>query len=229
VAVHLGAALADALRGEPREFSIGPISDGPAVATLLNCLQVDAVIEEVSVPFVLSDPEVATGMSPGVERTIREAHNRLATDGVRVEFTRTNDRGEITSMLPFLESISRDWDLAAGRTSRLDDPSTRRLSQRRMLALATDGILQLSMLWLDGEVAAFVLAIDDGAIYRVLGGRYVSRWARYAPGRVLESAVLTAVIESPTHRALDWMLDVASDTLVARNGVDPLVVISGRS
>jgi len=229
VGAHLGAAVADALLSELREFTIGPVPNCPAVSALLSCLPVGIVIDEVAVPVVHAATGLPVGISHGVARTLRKARNRMVADGVRPEITVTTDRGEITAMLPLLESISRDRDIAAGRVSPLDDPSGRRLWQRRMIALAGEGVLQLAALWLNGELAAFVLGVDDGAVYRVLGGRYVARWARYAPGRVLEAAVLDRVVESEQHVLLDWMVDVASETLIARNGVDPLLVIRGRT
>jgi hypothetical protein len=162
-------------------------------------------------------------------RTLRKAANRMAADCVQAEIAVTADRSEITSMLPLLENISRDRDHAGGRPSPLDDPIRRQLWQRRVLALAGAGVLQMATLQLDGDLAAYVLGIEDGDAYRILEGRYVGRWARYAPGRVLEAAVLDTVAESPTFQVLDWMTAVAPETLLAANAVDPLVVVQGRT
>jgi hypothetical protein len=229
IAADLGEALARALLADLREFSIGPVAGGTAVSALLQCLPIGVLVDDVAVPVVHAAAGLPVGISHGVARTLRKARNRMMTDGVQSEIAITNDRSEITTMLPLLESISRDRDIAAGRVCPLDDPGGRRLWQRRMRALAGDGVLQLATLWLDGDLAAFVLGVDDEPVYRILGGRYVSRWARYAPGRVLEAAVLDSVVESEKHVMLDWMVDVASETLLARNGVDPLVVIRGRT
>jgi hypothetical protein len=148
---------------------------------------------------------------------------------VRGEIVVTSDGSQIRSMMPLLESISRDRDHAGGRPSPLDDPARRRLWHRRILALAAEEQLRLSTLNLDGELAAYVLGIADGGAYRVLEGRYVARWARYAPGRVLEAAVLHHVITDERYSLFDWMTDVAPETLLAANDVDRLVVIRGRT
>ena len=132
-------------------------------------------------------------------------------------------------MLPLLESISRDRDHAGGRPSPLDDPDRRRLWQRRVLALAAGGDLRLATLRLNGELAAYVLGIEDGSAYRVLEGRYVARWARYAPGPLLEAAVLDGVVAAARFDSFDWMTAVAPETLLAANDVDPLVVVRGRT
>jgi hypothetical protein len=225
----LGAALAHALMGQQREFSVGPVSQSAALAALLNELPIGVIVEEVSVPTVRTVDNLDLGMSHGMARTLRKSGNRMAADGLHPTIDVTGDRREITRMLPLLENISRDRDHAGGRSSPLDDPTRRRLWQRRVLALAGIGVLRLATLRFGGELAAYVLGIEDGNAYRVLEGRYVSRWARYAPGRVLEAAVLDRVAEAESFSELDWMTAVAPETLLAANDVDPLVVVRGRT
>lgn len=226
---QLGTALADALMGEMREFGIGPVGQGPALAALLSGLPIGLIVDDVSVPVVRARNELGTGISRGTARTLRKAVNRMAADEVRSEIAITGDGPEITGMLPLLESISRDRDHAGGRRSPLDDPARRRLWQRRVLALVGSGMLRLATLRLDGELAAYVLGIEDGRTYRVLEGRYVAKWARYAPGRLLESAVLDTVTTDDSFEELDWMTAVAPETLLAANDIDPLVVVRGRT
>jgi len=226
-AALLGIALADALMDGVREFTIGPVRPGPAVDALLARIPVGVLVEEVAVPLVrLDQPH---GMSRGTERTLRKAANRLAADGVEARVDVVDAASEILMMLPTLESIFRDRDHASGRTSALDDPARRRLWQRRVRAAAATGSLRLATLWLDDELAAFVLAIDDRPTLRILDGRYVGRWARYAPGRILEAAVLEAAAGRPAYDVFDWMTDIAPETLLAANDVEHLVVVRGRS
>ena len=226
-AARLGAALAEALMDGVREFVIGPVRPGPAVDALLAGLDVGVLVDEVEVPFVhLDRPH---GMSRGTERTLRKAANRLAADGVTARVEGVDKASDILTLLPSLESIFRDRDHASGRSSILDDPARRRLWQRRVRAAAGLGALRLSTLWLDDQLAAFVLAIDDGPALRILDGRYVGAWARYAPGRLLEAAVLEAAANGGTYDVLDWMTDIAPETLLATNDVERLLVIRGRT
>jgi Acetyltransferase (GNAT) domain len=227
--VQLGATLAQVLMSELREFNLGPLSQGPALATLLFELPIGLVVDEVSVPVVRTTEDRPAGMSHGMTRTLRKAQNRMAADGLTPEIAVTGDRHEITGILPLLESISRDRDHAGGRPSPLDNPAQRRLWHRRVLAMTGSGALRLATLRFNGELAAYVLGIEDGSAYRVLEGRYVARWARYSPGRVLEAAVLDGVAAAPSFELLDWMTAVAPETLLAANDVDPLVIIRGRS
>jgi hypothetical protein len=228
-ASRLGGALADALLSELREFAIGPVSEGPAVAALLQNLPIGLIVDEVSIPVVRTGRGLAAGVSHGTARTLRKARNRIAKDEVRGDIVTTSDRQEISALLPLLEMISRDRDHAGGRLSPLDDPERRRLWHRRIRALAADDSVALSVLRLDGDLAAYVLGIDDGDCYRVLEGRYVARWARYSPGRVLEASVLHRAITDGRFSLFDWMTDVAPETLLASNSVDQQVTIRGRT
>jgi Acetyltransferase (GNAT) domain len=226
---RLGEALADALMSGMREFTIGPVDQSAALGALLRELPIGLVVDEVFVPVVRTTAGVASGFSRGMERSLRKAGNRMEADGLVPEIAVTADGGEITGALPLLESISRDRDHLGGRTSPLDDPHRRRLWQHRVIALAAEGGLCMATLRFDGELAAYVLGIEDGSSYRVLEGRYVTRWARYSPGRVLEAAVLEAVSNDDSFEALDWMTNVAPETLLAANDVDRLVMVSGRT
>jgi hypothetical protein len=228
-AVQLGQALAHALVSELREFNLGPLRHGTALGALLEHLPVGLVIDEADIPVVRSCPTLGPGLSRGAQRTLRKARNRMAADEVRSDIQITADRHVIMGMLPLLESISRDRDHAGGRNSPLDNADTRRLWERRVRALAGEGSLRLATHLLDGELAAYLFGIDDGTAYRVLEGRFVGEWARYAPGRVLEAAVLEGVLHSAQYEMLDWMTTVAPESLLGANDVDPHLMVRGRS
>ena len=59
----------------------------------------------------------------------------------------------------------------------------------------------------------------------MLEGHLATHWSRYAPGRVLEAAVLQRVLDDEAYDTFDWMTSVASETLLATTGVDPVVVV----
>jgi hypothetical protein len=229
VAVGLGAALGDALMTQLREFTVGPVRPGAAVDALVEHLPVGLVVDDAAVPVVRKSAALGSGMSRGMVRTLRKAQNRMAADQIRSEIVVSDDRHVITGMLPLLESISRDRDYAGGRPSPLDDLDLRRRWERRVRALAGERALRLATLLLDGELAAYLFGIVDGTTYRVLEGRYVATWARYAPGRVLEAAVLDDVMSSAQFETFDWMTTIAPESLLATNDVDPYIVIRGRS
>jgi hypothetical protein len=70
-----------------------------------------------------------------------------------------------------------------------------------------------------------VVGIRDRSAYRVLEGHFATAWARYAPGRLLETAVIQRMLDEPTMSLLDWMTSVAPESLVAQNDAQPVVVL----
>ena len=155
----------------------------------------------------------------------RKSNNRLTTDGVRAEFAVTSDADEIIARLPEIAAVSRARDHAGGRSSLLDDDTGMQRWIQRLIGLARLCHLELSTLLLDGEPAAYVLGIEDNGAYRVLEGRYVTTWKRYAPGRLLEAHVLERVLDRSDLHELDWMTSAAPDTLLAANGAVDVVTV----
>ena len=160
-----------------------------------------------------------------MRRNVRKANNRLATDGrtFDVRFSRGYD--DLTRLLPSIESCHRDRDHDRGHPSDLDDPLALATWRRRLRALASEGLLEVSTGYIDGHVSAHVVGIRDRTFYRVLEGHFATAWARYAPGRLLETAVLQRMLDEPAMTELDWMTSLAPDSLLAQNGAQQVVVL----
>jgi hypothetical protein len=86
-------------------------------------------------------------------------------------------------------------------------------------------VLELATIEIDGELAAYVLGVVDHGAYRVLEGNLVTRWTRYAPGRLLEAAVVDRALKDPALGSVDWMTSRAPDRLLGSNGVEPVVML----
>jgi hypothetical protein len=227
---RLGRELAAALSGRDRPWRIalGPLDVGSAGAGALVAALPGAAYASVdSIPVVRRDgtSDVDAYLSSTVRRTLRKARNRLGRDGRALTVRFSRDRNRIVRLLPTLEECHRDRDHDRGRDSDLDDTVGRLLWNARLRALAMSGALELATARVDGQLAAYVLGIPDGEVYRVLEGHLVTEWSRYAPGRVLEAAVLSRVLDDERFDSLDWMTSVASDTLLASNAADPMVVV----
>ncbi|MFI5099243.1 MAG: GNAT family N-acetyltransferase [Actinomycetes bacterium] len=227
---HLGRALAESLVTRTRNFrlSLGPVDAGAsAVEALTRALPgaVAATVDPIPVVRRGSSRVAADYLTDGLQRTLRKSANRLAKDGHSLSIAFTRDRTRITRVLPVLEEVHRDRDHARGRDSDLDDGGARLLWHARMRALADAGCLELAMAQIDGHLAAYVLAILDQPTYRVLEGHLATRWSRYAPGRVLEAAVLQRMLDDSAYETFDWMTSVASETLLATNDRDAVVVV----
>jgi hypothetical protein len=59
----------------------------------------------------------------------------------------------------------------------------------------------------------------------VLEGNLATAWARYAPGRVLEAAVLSRALDDPSMDCVDWMSSVASERLLVWNDAQAVSVL----
>ncbi len=84
---------------------------------------------------------------------------------------------------------------------------------------------------LDGQLAAYVVALLDRRTYRVFDGRMDTRFADYSPGRLIEAAALDRALRDPRFTVLDWMSGVAAEKLLTANSAEGrvrLVASSGR-
>jgi hypothetical protein len=222
-AADLGTVLATELERRPgwRELELGPLPDDETTGWLAGALGAEVVTCD-PVPWVRSTegPDVTAYLSHGLRKTLRKARNRLTTDGLDHEVRFTSDPQTLADLLPAMEHAYRDRDRSHGLPCLLDTPEGLRLWRGRVQGLMDAGCLEVATLTVDGELAAYVLGVRDGDRYGVLEGRFVTALSRYAPGRLLEAAVLQRVLADDGFAGLDWMTGVAPETLLAANEVD---------
>jgi CelD/BcsL family acetyltransferase involved in cellulose biosynthesis len=226
----LGHAYWEALRARDRAVltALGPVpAQDSALADLAAGFPGAEVVSGNAVPVVeRQQSALATDyLSASMRRTLRKAANRSHSDGVRTTIGFVRDHDEIAALLPALEQLHRDRDHDQGRPSELDDPHDAAVWRSRLLALNEAGQLEVATLHIDSELAAHVIGVVDGDTYRVLEGVLASRFARYSPGRVLETAVLQHVLDQPELHTLDWVSSIASETLLAVSSALPTSVL----
>ena len=214
-------------KNDSRHLVMGPLdAQDPRVHAFASALPGAHLIEDDPIPVVRRESADAKDyMSQGMRRTLRKARNRLERDALEMSLHFTVDADEIAEALPTIEQCHRDRDHVHGRASDLDDDRARRLWQERLRRLAAIGELELATLRINGEFAAHAIGATNYPVYRVLEGRFVTEWARYAPGRLLEAAVLQRVLDDEAFTTLDWMTAVAPETLLAANDVDHMVLV----
>jgi hypothetical protein len=229
-AALLGDTFAETVqaRSRPARVELGPVDTGaPWLAEFVATVPGAEIVPADPIPAVHRTDELDANryLNPSIRRTLRKAANRAVTDRRHVYARITRDRDEIAEMLPDLERVHRERDHAQGRRSELDDVPGRRIWTARLTRLAAEHVLELATLHIDGELAADVVAIADPPGYRVMEGNLATTWARYAPGRVLEAAILQRMLDEPAFDHLDWMTAVASDRLLAANAEQPVSMI----
>jgi hypothetical protein len=159
-------------------------------------------------------------LSHGMRRTLRKARNRLAADGVTARIEVMPAETLRSDLLAEMATAYAERDHVAGRDSVLDDARGRRAWRERILRVGSSHQVDVVVLRLDDALAAYVVAIHDDTSYRVLEGRFMTGYARYAPGRVVETHAVQRMLDDPTKDQLDWMTSVAPESLLAANGVE---------
>ena len=227
-AARLGAELALALDRRGSALHLAELPDDPRVHALAAGAGAE-VADSLPVPDVRRPAEGAHLVSSGVRKNLRKTHNRLAHDGIHLEMAFSTDAASFEAALPELEAAYRDRDEAHGVPCALDTPAGRATWHARLRALGDLGRRELAVLRLDGELAAYVVGVPGSERYGIFDGRFVTRWARFSPGRLLEHEVIQRAFADPGVEVVDWMTGVAPETLLAVSGTRRrLVVRRGR-
>jgi hypothetical protein len=230
VAHALGRAVQQAMEEQtaPTTVVLGPLPAGcPVVHAFSAGFAGSRQDAAAAVPVIRrdagTDPDAY--LAHGMRRTLRKAGNRLIADGRQTATRFTCDAAEILGLLPELERVHRQRDHQHGRISDLDDAVRHEAWRHRVRELSDIGALELAMLDIDGELAAYTFGVVDASVYRLLEGRFVTHWARYSPGRLLEAAVVERVLGDEALTTFDWMTAVAPESLLGQNAADPMVLV----
>ncbi|HEY4277051.1 MAG TPA: GNAT family N-acetyltransferase [Conexibacter sp.] len=234
-AAEIAAAIATQMEEHARGWRLDlqqlPPDDLVADA-LLDRLPGARSLDGQAVPRVLfsTQRDVDAYLTASRRKELRRHRARLAADGVRARVEVLADPGEIAAVLPRVESVHRSRDRARGRASDLDDPTILRFWRAVILSHSLVGAVRLFALRVGEALAAYVVVLVDGAAYRVFDGRLDSAWCRYAPGRIIEAAVLEHALADPRVTELDWMSSVAPAALLAMTDARPTrrIVCDGR-
>jgi Acetyltransferase (GNAT) domain len=241
-AAGLAEALLAVLQDRDASFglALGPVElMDPVVERFSLALSDWALDGSSEIPIVRrSGPAEATQyLTPSVRRTLRKVRNRMHTDGIDAHISFTRERHRILRLLPTMALAYRDRDEAHGLSyavggyendHSVEEAAGWALFAARVKVLAGQGGMEIATLELDGELAAYVVGFDDGHAYRVMDGRFVSSWARYSPGRLLETAVLQRMLDDPSKTSLDWMTSIAPESLLVANHVERVVTMRAR-
>lgn len=223
-----GHELARTLAGEllsrrgPWALSLGPVPlDDPFLRQLHSFLPQSHLARGAPIPQVhpchkrgsCSRGADLLCLSNNMQRNLRKANNRLAIDGHLARTEVISDPHVIEQWLDRVWQLRCDRDSFVGRAHPDPRGALRTFWRSSLRAHADLGVVELSLLHVGGQLAAYVLALTEPSAYRVLEGRFDSAFARYNPGRLLEADVVRrAVCDEGRH--LDWMNGVAAEKLV---------------
>ncbi len=221
-ALQLANGIADLVQNSPGfwDLELNQIAGKNVVTAALERVLPNVVVEgALPVPRVLllSDLDLGRLLSKNMRKQLRRGRSRLdsETSNWKVDFHRGTDA--IMALLPEIEEthIGRDHDRRS--ESDLDNAVSRRFWQETIVAHTYSDELEIATLTVDGAIAAYVVSLVDGASYRVFDGRMSSQFAKFSPGRVLETATLQRAMSDPQFEIFDWMTGVAPETILAAN------------
>ncbi|HEX3088703.1 MAG TPA: GNAT family N-acetyltransferase, partial [Ilumatobacteraceae bacterium] len=236
----VSSALADAivsfLADMPGAWSleIEQVQDvDPTLLRLSEILENSQVLPEMRVPRVTfpADHRVDLVLSHSMRKQLRRATARIDTDGLTSAVAFDRGTAITRELIDEVEAVHISRDRFARRDSDLEHPSERAFWRAIVEGRQPGCEVEIGSLRLDGQLAAYVVALLDRRTYRVFDGRMDTRFADYSPGRLIEAAALDRALRDPRFTVLDWMSGVAAEKLLTANSAEGrvrLVASSGR-
>ncbi|MDH4147436.1 MAG: GNAT family N-acetyltransferase, partial [Acidimicrobiia bacterium] len=190
---------------------------------LLQHLPNAELVSELAVPRLVFGPaeDVDHFLSKNLRRQLRKAQNRLEVDGIESHLEFRSRFDDLEHLLDEMEAVHVERDHASGRDSDLDDPHVRRQWRALVRAHGRAGMLEVATLRFDHQLAGFVIAMVDGPVYRVFDGHFDTGFARYSPGRMVETAAVARALADDRFTEVDWMSGIASEKILSSNAAEP--------
>jgi hypothetical protein len=216
----------------PWTLSVEQLSPGDLIAcAITQRLPGSRVVPGGSVPGVafVEEQRLESHLSNNLRRQLQKCRNRIASDGVSSHIAFTREPSEVLRLLGDVEHVHRARDHEVGRSSDIDDSAGLHLWRGVITGHAQRGAVELATLHLDGTLAAYVVSFVDDETYRVFDGRFLTKWERYSPGRLLETETLGHAMSDGRFSRLDWMNSIAPEKLISANSVEATVNLVGSS
>jgi CelD/BcsL family acetyltransferase involved in cellulose biosynthesis len=231
----LANAIVDALDGlaETWALELEQIpEDDPTVRHLSGMLDNGQLLPELRVPRVVfsSAHNADQVLSKSKRKQLRKARNRIEQAGLEMVIAFDRGRAISAELIDEVETVHVSRDRHHRRNSDLDRPAEREFWRRVVEGGNEEWEIEIATLRLDGELAAYAVAILDGDTYRIYDGRMATEWQHYSPGRLVESAALSRALSDQRFTVLDWMSGIAAEKLLTTNFAESrlrLVATSG--
>ncbi len=234
-AMALAQAIVDALDevSEAWALDLEQLPDhDPTLRYLNEKLDNGQLLPELRVPRVVFSTahNIDEVLSKSKRKQLRKARNRIEQAGLEMVIAFDRGRAISSELLDDVEAVHVSRDRHARRNSDLDRPAEREFWRRVVEGGNEDWEVEIATLRLDGELAAYAVAILDGDTYRIYDGRMSTDWQHYSPGRLVEAAALARALSDQRFAVLDWMSGIAAEKLLTTNFAESrarLVATSG--
>ncbi len=204
----------------------------PTLLHLAEELDHGQLLPELRVPRVVfsTSHNVDDVLTKSKRKQLRRAKARIENAGIEMIISFDRGRALTSELLDEVEAVHISRDRHNRRQSDLDRPAEREFWRRVVEGGNGDWEVEIATLRLDGELAAYAVALLDGDVYRIYDGRMSTEHQDYSPGRLVEAASLSRAMSDPRFTVLDWMSGIAAEKLLATNiaeGRARLVATSG--
>ncbi len=231
----LAHAIVAALSDLPAPWSLDleqlPELD-PVLLNLVELLDHGQALPELRIPRVVfsTSHNVNDVLSKSKRKQLRRAKSRIENAGIEMIIGFDRGRALTSELIDEVEAVHVSRDRHARRNSDLDRPAEREFWRRVVEGGNGEWEVEIATLRLDGELAAYAVALLDGDAYRIYDGRMSTTHQDFSPGRIVEAAALSRAMGDPRFSVLDWMSGIAAEKLLTTNiaeGRARLVATSG--
>lgn len=231
----LASGIVSALEELPAPWSIDleqlPELD-PTLLHLVEQLDHGQTLPELRIPRVIfsTSHNIDDVLTKSKRKQLRRAKARIEKEGIEMTIGFDRGRALTSELLDEVEAVHVSRDRHARRNSDLDRPAEREFWRRVVEGGDDEWEVEIATLRLDGELAAYAVALLDGDVYRIYDGRMSTEHHDFSPGRIVEAAALSRAMGDPRFAVLDWMSGIAAEKLLTTNiaeGRARLVATSG--
>jgi CelD/BcsL family acetyltransferase involved in cellulose biosynthesis len=152
--------------------------------------------------LVIADRATPRGVSRNTAGSAARHRNLIARHGRTLDLTWHHDPDEVLGLLDELLAVHRRRDEQLGRVSTLDDPTVE-AHYRQVIDRHRDH-LELLVVRIDREIAAYDLCLRSGTELYVYDNRLNPSFAAYSPGLLANVETVRRAIEDPAIEVLDW-------------------------
>ena len=222
-AASLGEAVAGWLRRlrGPWRLRVEQLPPGdPAARAIAGELRCSALVPGDGAPRMMfeTDRSLSKVLGKSARQSERTDWNRIRREGLPVSMARLRAPGDIERRLPEMEEVRRLRDAQLGRRTDLLDPATRAFWRGIVLDLAARGEAEVTLLEVEGRLAAYATCFIDGRAVRMWDARFDPRWARIGAGRITDLVAFHRAREDEGVAEFDWMR--GEEGYKARHGND---------
>lgn len=208
-ALKLARAIYGTLQtfGGPWRLEVTDLPFPDPVASHLQSICPHSHIQRTSsIPCLRFAPDTPLSkyLSSNTRSAVAKARNRILRDGIQMVQEWTRDIGQIHNFLPQILDIYRCRDYQLYGNCLIDNPMAESFFIKFVTEHASQGLVDLLTIHLDGELAAFALCLMDNNEHWVLVNRVSPSWLRYSPGTIANAEVVRHAFEDIESCGVNW-------------------------